>query len=85
MNTHPPWPQTEVCNRLHSYNYTNMQMLKKSSCVSIYLYFLLWLELGRVTKRHTKGKRVIKKWSLDRFEGKEFVIRYKKSFQYCQV
>ena len=42
-------------------------------------HFLLWLELGRLTQRHTKGKRVIKKWRLDRFDDKEIVIRYKKA------
>ena len=42
-------------------------------------HFLLWLELGRLTKRHTKGKRVIKKWRLDRFDDKEIVICYKKA------
>ena len=42
-------------------------------------HFLLWLELGRLTKRHTNGKRVIKKWRLDRFDDKEIVIRYKKA------
>ena len=41
--------------------------------------FLLWLELGRLTKRPTKGKCVIKKWRLDRFDDKEIVIRYKKA------
>ena len=45
-------------------------------------HFLLWLELGRLTKRHTKGKRVIKKLQLNRFDDKEIVIRYKTSFKY---
>ena len=36
-------------------------------------HFLLWLKLGHLTKRHTKGKRVIKKWQLDRFDNKEIV------------
>ena len=35
--------------------------------------------LGRLTNRHTKGKRVIKKWRLDRFDDKEIVIHYKKA------
>ena len=61
-------------------------MLMKSSklCVDrtdigISDHFLLWLELRRLTKCHTKRKRVIKKWRLDRFEDKEIVIRYKKT------
>ena len=67
------------------YKITDMQMLKKFGklCVDrteigISDHFLLWLELGHLTKRHTKGKRVIKKWRLDRFADKEIVIRYKK-------
>ena len=42
-------------------------------------HFLLWLELGRLTKCHTKVKCVIKKWQLDWFDDKEIVIRYKKA------
>ena len=64
---------------------TDMQMLKKSGklCVDrtdigISDHFLLRLELGRLTKRHTKGKRVIKKWRLDRFDDNEILICYKK-------
>ena len=64
---------------------TDMQMLKNSGklCVDrtdigISDHFLLWLELGRLTKRHTKGKRVTKKWRLDKFYDKEIIIRYKK-------
>ena len=66
------------------YIITDMQMLKKSGklCVDrtdigISDHFLLWLELERLTKRHTKGKRVIKKWRLDRFDYKEIVKHYK--------
>ena len=68
------------------YIITDMQMLKKfgklcvdRTDVGISDHFLLWLELGRLTKRHTKGKRVIKKWCLDRFDDKEIVIHYKKA------
>ena len=65
---------------------TNRQTLKKSGklCVDrtdsgISDHFLLLLELGRLTKCHTKGKRVVNKWHLDRFEDKEVVIRYNKA------
>ena len=37
------------------------------------------MELGRLTKRHTKDKHVVKKWRLDRFDDKEIVIHYKKA------
>ena len=68
------------------YIITDMQMLKMSGklCVDrkdigISDHFLLRLELGRLTKLHTKGKCVIKKWRLDRFDDKEIAIRYKKA------
>ena len=85
--TEPEWThirpglkQTSIID----YIITDIQMLKKSGklCVDrtdigISDHFLLWLELGHLTK--TKGKRVIKKWRLDRFDDKETVIRYKKA------
>ena len=86
----PEWTRVRIRPGLKQksiidYIITNMQMLKKSGklCVDrtdigISDHFLLWLELGRLTKRRTKGKRVIKKWRLDRFDDKEIVIRYKK-------
>ena len=53
------------------YIVTDMQMLKKSGKlyvdrrdIGISDHFLLWLELGCLTKHHTKVKRVIKKWHL---------------------
>ena len=65
------------------YIITDMQMLKKLGklCVDrtdigISDHFLLWLELGHLTKRHTKGKHVIKKWRLDRFDDKEIGVKY---------
>ena len=82
MDLHPPWPQTKVCNRLHSYRHANVEESGKlcvdGTDIGISDHFLLWLELGCLIKCHTKGKRVIKKWRLDRFEDKEIVIRYKK-------
>ena len=68
------------------YIITDMQMLMKSGklCVDrtdigISDHFLIWLELGCLTRHtYTKGKRVIKKWRLDRFDDKKCVIRYRK-------
>ena len=86
--TEPEW--TRLCPGLKQksiidYIVTDMQMLMKSGklCVDrtdigISDHFLLWLELGRLTKRHTKSKRVIKKWRLGRFEDREIVIHLKK-------
>ena len=68
----PEW--TRICPGLKQksiidYIITDIQMLKKSGklCVDrtdigISGHFLFWLELGRLTRRHTKGKHVIKKW-----------------------
>ena len=79
---HPGLKQKSIIDNI----ITDLQVLKKSGklCVDrtdigISDHFLLWLELGRLTKRHTKGKRVIKKWRLDTFHDKEIVIRYKKA------
>ena len=86
--TEPEW--TFICPGLKQkfiidYIITDVQMLKKSGklCVDrtdigISGHFLLWLELASLTKPHTKGKRAIKKWRLDRFDDKEIVIHYKK-------
>ena len=87
--TEPEWTHIRPGLKQKSiidYIITEMQMLKMLGklCVNrtdigISDHFLLWLELGRLTKRHTKGKRVIKKWRLDRFDDKKIVIRYKKA------
>ena len=87
--TEPEWTRIRPSLKQKSiidYIITDMQMLKRSGrlCVDrtdigISDYFLLSLELGRLTKCHTKGKHVIKKWRLDRFDDKEIVIRYKKA------
>ena len=87
--TEPEW--TLIClgikqKSIIDYIITDVQMLKKSGklCVDrtdigISDHFLLWLELGHLTKCHTKGKRVIKKWRLDRFDDKEIIICYRKA------
>ena len=68
---HPGLKQKSIID----YIINDMQMLKQSgklfvnrTDIGISDHFLLWLELGRLTKRHTKGKCVIKKWRLDRFD-----------------
>ena len=81
--TEPEWTRIRPGLKQKSiidYIITDVQMLKKSGklCVDrtdigISNHFLVWFEL-----RRTKGKRVIKKWRLDRFDDKEIVIHYKK-------
>ena len=87
--TEPEWTHNRPGLKQKSiidYIITDMQMLKKSvklcvdrTDIGISDHILLWLELGRLTKCHTKGKRASKKWRLYRFDDKEIVIRYKKA------
>ena len=87
--TEPEWTRIRLGLKQKSiinYIIADMQMFK-SSCklcvdrtdIGISDHFLLWLKLGHLTKCHTKGKRVIKKWRLDRFDDKEIVILYQKA------
>ena len=40
------------------------------------LFYLVWLELGRTTKHSRKGKRVIRKWRLDRLGDDGVKLKY---------
>ena len=39
-------------------------------------HYLVWLELGRTTKHSRKGKRVIRKWWLDRLGDDGVKLKY---------
>ena len=39
--------------------------------VTLLDHFLVWVELGRTAKNSKKGKRVIRRWCLDRFGDDE--------------
>ena len=39
-------------------------------------HYLVWLELGRTTKHSRKGKRVIRKWRLDRLGDDGVKLKY---------
>ena len=39
-------------------------------------HFVVWVELGRTAKNSKKGKRVIRRWRLDRFGDDELKLRY---------
>ena len=41
-------------------------------------HFLVWMELGRITNRSRKEKRVIKRW-LDTFTNEEVKLRYQEA------
>ena len=38
-------------------------------------HFMVWVELGRTAKNSKKGKRVIRRWRLDRFGDDEVKLR----------
>ena len=40
------------------------------------LTYTVWMELGRAAKNSKKGKRVIRRWRLDRFGDDEVKLRY---------
>ena len=44
-------------------------------------HYLVWLELGRTTKHSRKGKRVIRKWRLDRLGDDGVKLKYKMVLQ----
>ena len=39
-------------------------------------YFLVWMEIGRVTKRGKKVKRVLRRWRLERFDDVKVKVTY---------
>ena len=44
-------------------------------------HFLVWLELGRVTKCFKKQKRTVRKWCLDRLADEEVRVKYKEDLK----
>ena len=66
------------------YIITDTQLMKESGVVQVDStdtgasdHFLVWLELGRTTKCIKKGKRVIRRWRLDRFVDDEVKAKYR--------
>ena len=66
------------------YIITDTQLMKESGVVQVDStdigesdHFLVWLELGRTTKCIKKGKRVIRRWHLDRFVDDEVKAKYR--------
>ena len=66
------------------YIITDTQLMKESGAVQVDCtdigasdHFLVWLELGRTTKCIKKGKRVIRRWHLDRFVDDEVKAKYR--------
>ena len=44
-------------------------------------HFLVWMEIGRVTKRGKKVKRVLRRWRLERFDDVKVKVTYQKALQ----
>ena len=44
-------------------------------------HFLVWMEIGKVTKRGKKVKRVLRRWRLERFDDVKVRVTYQKALQ----
>ena len=44
-------------------------------------HFIVWMELGRLTNRSRKEKRVIKRWRLDRLTNEEVKVSYQEALK----
>ena len=44
-------------------------------------HFLVWMEIGRVTKRGKTVKRVLRRWRLERFDDVKVKVTYQKALQ----
>ena len=44
-------------------------------------HYLVWMEIGRVTKRGKKVKRVLRRWHLERFDDIKIRVTYQKELQ----
>ena len=42
-------------------------------------HFLVWMEIGKVTKRGKKVMRVLKRWRLERFDDVKVRVTYQKA------
>ena len=70
------------------YVVTDVQLMRESGDVQVDTtdigasdHFLVWLELGRVTKCCKKQKRTIRKWHLDRFSDEGVRAKYREALR----
>ena len=67
----------EVHNRLcHNRCSANGSTRECTTDIGCSDHILAWVELGRAAKNSKKGKRVIRRWRLDRFGDDEVKLRY---------
>ena len=67
---------------------TDVQLMTESGDVQVNIsdigasdHFLVWLELGRITKCCTKQKRTIRKWRVDRFSDEGVRAKYSEALK----
>lgn len=85
----PEWTRVRPSLKQKSvidYVITDSQLMKESGAVQVDSmdvgssdHFLVWLELGRTAKFVNKGKRVIRRWRLDKFVDDEVKARYRQA------
>ena len=80
----PEWTRVRPSLNQRSVIDYDTQLMKESGVVQVDStdigasdHFLVWLELGRTTKCIKKGKRVIRRWRLDRFVDDEVKAKYR--------
>ena len=87
----PEWTRVRSSLKQRSvidYVITDSQLMKESGVVQVDStdigasdHFLVWIELGRTTKCIKKGKRVIRRWRLDRFVDDDVKMKYRDALQ----
>ena len=70
------------------YVITDTQLMQESAIVKVDRtdigasdHFLVWCELARTTKCAKKGKRIIRRWRLERFVDDEVKARYQEALR----
>ena len=83
----PEWtrvrPSLNQKSMMIDYVIADNQLMRESGVVQVDRtdigasdHYLVWLELGRTTKHSRKGKRVIRKWRLDRLGDDGVKLKY---------
>ena len=89
--TEPEWTRVRSSLKQRSvidYVITDSHLMNESGVVQVDStdigpsnHFLVWIELCRTTKCSKKGKRVIRRWRLDRFVDDDVNVNYRDALQ----
>ena len=89
--TEPEWTRVRSTLKHRSvidYIITDTQLMKKLGVIQVDStdigasdHFLVWIELGKTTKCINRGKRVIRRWRLDRFVDDDVKVKYRDALQ----